>query len=243
MSWTDGPMLPFDTETTGVEEDALILSATLARVIPGQQITAYTWYLNHGVPIPEASTKVHGLTEEYLAEHGGSPPLMLEGITDYIFKIMNDGVPLVGMNAVFDLTRLDRNCRRYAVVPLSNRRPISPVIDTFVLDKGVDRYRKGKRNLAALASLYQVPWNEQEAHTSMADAIAAARVAWRIGKMYPPLGALSLQELHDLQTIWKRQQDVNFAAYLRRENKPVDPTLDGQWPVRLPAEEPESGLF
>ena len=236
-------MLPFDTETTGVEEDALILSATVARVVPGQQITAYTWYLNHWVPIPEASTKIHGLTEEFLRDHGGDPPLMLEGITGYIAACMDEGVPLVGMNVAFDLTRLDRNCRKYMVAPLSNRRPISPVIDAFVLDKGVDRYRKGKRNLAALASLYQIPWDAAQAHTSVADAIAAARVAWRIGRIYPPLGALSLQELHDLQTIWKRQQDVNFAAYLRRENKPVDPTLDGQWPVRLPAEEPESGLF
>lgn len=236
-------MLGYDSETTGVEQDALILSATLL-FIADRQVNSQTLYLNHGVPIPPESTKVHGLTDEFIAANGHLPSLALDEICSSIQGNLSSGVPLVGMNIEFDLTRLDRNCRRYGMPTLSDTCPrLAPVIDAWVLDKGADRYRKGPRNLAALAAIYRVPWDEDQAHTSAADALAAARVAWRIGRMYPPLGALSLTELHDLQTIWKRQQDVNFAAYLRRNNKPVD-GLDGQWPVRLPSETaPTEGLF
>ena len=68
--------------------------------------------------------------------------------------------------------------------------------------------------------------------------MAAARVAWRIGRIYPAVGALAADELHDLQVGWKRDQDVSFARWLKSQQK--DATgVDGSWPYRPhPDEEP-----
>lgn len=240
MTWTQIPLLGFDTETTGVEETAHILSATIVYAQPGHPPEPYTLYLNHRVPINNGH--IHGLTQEFIEANGVEPDAALEEICVLVAAELEIGRPLVGMNLEFDLTRLDRNCRRYGVTPLSDRVKLQPVIDAYVLDKGVDRYRKGGRRLVDLAAIYRVPWDPEAAHTSEADALAALRVAWRIGRMYPALGALPLAKLHALQAIWKRQQDVSLAAYKKRNNQPYD-GLTGEWPVRLPAREPEMGLF
>ena len=141
--------------------------------------------------------------------------------------------PVVGMNLVFDFTMLDRNCRRVGVTPLADRCEVAPVIDAFVLDKHVDPYRKGKgvRKLSAIAPLYRVPFDDAQAHGAEYDALAAARVVWRIGRVYPPLGQLTAREVHNLQVAAKADQDKSFGAYLRRKNE-SDAGLDGAWPVK-----------
>ena len=58
--------------------------------------------------------------------------------------------------------------------------PRAPVIDPLVIDKAVDRYRKGKRTLEAAAAFYGVPLDD--AHDAGADAIAAGRVAQAIAR-------------------------------------------------------------
>jgi hypothetical protein len=109
-------------------------------------------------------------------------------------------------------------------------------LDGFVLDKQVDRYRKGKRNLEAVAKHYRLPWDEDRAHTAEWDALAAARVVWKLGRIWPrSLGGLTLDRLHDAQIGWKDEQDRSFAEYRRKRNEPTD-GLDGQWPIKpLPA--------
>lgn len=62
------------------------------------------------------------------------------------------------MNARYDLSLLDRECRRYAVESISELLgdAPAPVIDPLVIDKHVDKYRKGKRALHALCAHYGV---------------------------------------------------------------------------------------
>lgn len=234
-SWLGYPMLAFDTETTGVlVEQDLILTASMVHLQPGDPWDAKsdTLTLNHGVPVPAESTKIHGLTTEYIQQHGEDPATSLEAICLLLTAVMYDrSTLLVGMNLVFDLTILDRNCRKYGVTPLSDRIDIEPVVDVLILDKKVDPYRKGTgmRKLDNLAPLYKVP--RVDAHNSAADALCAARVAWRIGRLYPPIGELTPLQLHDLQAAWKKSQDVNLARWLKGKGR--DTTgVDGQWPVR-----------
>jgi DNA polymerase III epsilon subunit-like protein len=121
------------------------------------------------------------------------------------------------MNARYDLTVLDRECRRHGVETLLDRYVddvIWPVIDPFVIDKAVDRYRKGSRTLAALCDHYRVSLDG--AHDSAADAIAAARVAWRLGATRPELAAMDVEALHHKQIEWARQQAESLADYFRR---------------------------
>jgi DNA polymerase-3 subunit epsilon len=230
-------MLAFDTECTGVDvERDHILSATLVHVVPDEYAVTYathssTEWIDPGVPIPPESTKIHGITDELIRQRGQAPAETLEAICLVIAAVLQEGTPLVGMNVPYDLTILDRNCRRHGVKPLGDRVAIAPVIDVWVLDKAVDPYRKGSgmRKLGAICPLYRVRLDG--AHTSEGDALAVARVAWRIGRMYPKLGALTARHLHDLQVQWKLDQDTGFAAWLIKQGK--DPSgVDGQWPIR-----------
>lgn len=229
-------MLAFDTECTGVDvESDHILSASFVHIGLDQggqyRVSTHTDWINPGVPIPVGATAIHGITDEFIRLNGGDPGEVLEGVVLYLAAVLDEGTPLVGMNLVYDLTILDRNCRRHGVQPLGDRTAVMPVIDIFVLDKKVDPYRKGSgmRKLGAICPLYRV--DPGTAHDSESDALASARIAWRIGKMYRRLGALDPLQLHWLQVEWKFDQDDSFKAWLLRQNK--DTTgVDGHWPIR-----------
>jgi len=226
-SWLDAPWVPLDTETTGVDvENDLIVQAALAFPSEG---TATVKYLNWDVDIPEGAAAVHGLTRERLAEVGQDPAAVLVAVVLDLVQALQSGAVLVGMNLVFDLTMLDRNCRRLGLPTLSDHVDIAPVVDAFVLDKMVDPYRKGKRNLTALCEHYRVTIGQ--AHDALADATAAARVAYRIGRVFPQMGALDPLVLHSLQAAAKPRQDQNLARYLKGQGRSTD-GLDGSWPIR-----------
>lgn len=233
--WVDLPWLAYDTETTGVDFDtSLILSSALINIrdpeAPNPGAAVSLDYLDHGLEDPIPAGHIHRLSADFLAKNGGDPAETLEATCLVMAAVISPEQPLVGMNITFDLTMLDRNCRRYGVTPLSERCEIYAV-DCYVLDKLVEPYRKGKRNLERLAALYQVPWDEADAHDAAFDALAAARVAWRIGRLYPKLGALGPVQLHQFQVEWKRDQDASFADYRRKKGESTD-GIDGWWPLK-----------
>lgn len=230
--WVDGPMVAFDVETTGVSvEKDWILSSSLVNIPRSGPVQSDTQYLDHGLSDPIGGGHIHKMDAAFLKEHGDDPGATLEAICEVLSIMVDQDTPLVGMNLVFDLTMLDRNCRRLGVQPLTDRIPVW-CLDALVLDKGVHPYRKGKRTLETLAKVvYQVPWDDDLAHTSAGDALAAARVVWRIGRLYPRLGSLTVPQVHQLQIEWKQTQDASFAEYRRGRNEPID-GLDGHWPVR-----------
>ena len=232
VSWMQEPWTAFDTETTGVDvENDFILSAAIVPL--RNPASTFYWLLNWEVDIPPEAAKIHGLTREYLSLHGGDPKRVLRGIVKQLADGLRDGV-LVGMNIAFDLTMLDRNCRAIGIPPLSDaatHADLAPIADAFVLDKYVDPFRKGKRNLTALTEHYEVAMGEGGAHNAQADAIAAARVLWRLGKLYPNIGAMDPLALHQLQVAEKRMQDESFRRYLL--SKGQDATgVDGIWPIK-----------
>lgn len=141
-------------------------------------------------------------------------------ITEALAEALRAEIPLVVMNARYDLSLLDRECRRHGLPTLTERlgHAPAPVIDPLVLDKHVDRYRKGKRALQALCGHYGVRLDG--AHEAGADAAAAAGVARRIGEKYPAVAIPSPRALHDLQEQAAAEQAASFQAYLRRSGDP-----------------------
>lgn len=235
MGWADGPLMGFDIESTGVDvETDHILTASFVHARPGETLLSETVWMNPGVAIPVGATQIHGITNEKIKQVGEDPATVLESTVLILTAMVNDQTPIVGMNISYDLTILDRNCRRHGVVPLGERLdPIAPVVDIMVLDKLVDPFRKGTgmRKLSALCPLYKV--DPGTAHESASDALAAMRIAWRMAKLYPALGRLSAMELHRGQVMWKAEQDKSFARWLKTQKR--DATgVDGQWPIRYP---------
>ncbi|MFE3325386.1 3'-5' exonuclease [Streptomyces sp. NPDC059176] len=232
MSWVNGRLVAFDLETTGtdVETDRIVTAALVAVDPEGGPPRARTWLLDPGVPIPEQAAAIHGISTDHARAHGTPPAPAVEEITSAVADVLNSDTPLVVMNARYDLSLLDRECRRYGKEPLVRRLRggASTVIDPLVLDKHVDRYRKGKRNLQALCEHYGVPLDD--AHNAVADAVAAARAARSMGRRHRGIGGLAPADLHDLQVRAAAEQAASLQSYLRRTSNP-EATVESAWPV------------
>ncbi|AGJ58099.1 3'-5' exonuclease [Streptomyces sp. FT05W] len=232
MSWISGPLLAFDLETTGtdVETDRIVTAAVVRLEADGSVSAELTWLLDPGVAIPEQASAIHGISTERAREHGLPAAAAIEEITRAVADGLRSGTPLVVMNARYDLSLLDRECRRYGVDSVSERLgdAPSPVIDPLVIDKHVDKYRKGKRALHALCAHYGVRLDD--AHDARADAVAAARVVRRMAEKHRPVGAMPLEELHGLQVRAAAEQSQSLQAYLRRTADPAA-VVEPAWPL------------
>ncbi|MFF4751403.1 exonuclease domain-containing protein [Streptomyces sp. NPDC002514] len=231
--WYEGPLAAFDTETTGVdvETDRIVSASVVVQDAPGTRPRVTRWLVNPGVPVPRAATAVHGLTEEHLHRNGRWPaPVMFE-IAEELAGHAAMRRPLVVMNAPFDLTLLDRELRRHRASSLDRWFESAPllVLDPRVLDKHLDRYRKGRRTLTDLCAHYDVPL--EGAHDAAADALAALNVVRAVGRRFAArLERLSPAELHTLQTTWHAAQARGLQAWFARSGS--DEAVSTDWPLR-----------
>jgi DNA polymerase-3 subunit epsilon len=236
--WYEGPLVAFDTETTGVdvETDRIVSAAVVVQDAAGLRARVTRWLVNPGVPVPEAATEVHGLTEDHLHRNGRWPAPVMEEVARTLAEHVAAGRPLVVMNAPFDLTLLDRELRRHRASSLDRWFETVPlrVLDPRVLDKHLDRYRKGRRTLTDLCAHYGVELTG--AHDAAADALAAMDVVREVGRRYAArLARLSPAELHTLQAVWHAAQARGLEAWFARSG--TEEAVDPAWPLRpeLPA--------
>lgn len=258
MTWHLGRWAAFDTETTGVDVEAdRIVTAAVYGLGGGQPAEPHDWFVDPGIEIPEGATAVHGITTEEAQTKGEPAKGAVDHIADVLVEYAMTGSTVVGHNVVYDLTLLDRELRRYDLATLDERLDDFPlhVVDTAVLDKHADPYRKrvsetqGPRQLITLAQVYDLPWDDSEAHGASYDAVIAARVAHRIGTLahmaradwperirqvrrprYGDFNGLSVDELHARQIELAAEQAAGLQAHFRK----TDPTavVDGSWPLR-----------
>lgn len=231
--WHLGMMCAFDLETTGVavESDRLVTACIAWVDGSGHEAPkVHEWLAWPEVEIPQAATDVHGITTAHAREHG-LPSVQVAGeVADSLVQSAAAGMTIVAFNAAFDLTLLDRETRRHGLEPLADGLDDAKalVVDPYVLDKALDPYRKGKRTLADVAAHYKV--RQEGAHTASGDAIAAARIAWKIAVVHPHVARMSATELHAFQVRAKLKQAESFRDFLRRQGR--DEPVDGSWPLR-----------
>ena len=224
-SWHLGRMCGFDLETTGIDMDQdRIVTACVVQCGGKQPTQSANWLANPGIDIPKQAEDVHGISTEKARAEGKPAAEVVADLLGALGQVIAAGIPIVAMNARFDLTILDREAARYGLEPLPTG---FPVIDPYVIDKATDKYRAGKRRLTDLCTHYQVPIGE--AHTADADAIAACRVVWRQGSQTPRLAAMSLAELHTAQVGWAAEQAADLQKHLRK----ADPAAycPPEWPL------------
>ncbi|MFJ6772684.1 exonuclease domain-containing protein [Kitasatospora sp. NPDC091257] len=231
--WYTGPLASFDTETTGVdvENDRIVSAALVVQLAPGEPARTTTWLADPGVPIPDGARAVHGITDEQVRAHGRPARTVVAEVTRALAAEARAGRPVVVMNAPYDLTLLDRELRRHHGLTLTAGLAASGlvVLDPRVLDKHVDRYRKGRRTLTDLCAHYGVVL--AGAHDAAADAAAALALTRRIGSRYPAaLGGLSAAELHLRQAIWHAAQARGLQNWFDRSGTPE--RVDLSWPLR-----------
>lgn len=191
MTWWTGSAVGFDLETDGVDtEDARIITAATVQLHAGAAPVALELMAKPERPIPDEASAIHGISTERAQAEGMERGAAVRGIVDQL-ALAGPDRPVVGHNVAFDLTITDREMRRLGIGCIGNDLDTGlvwlevagsqvvrfPVIDTYVLDKAVDRYRKGKRQLSVAAGHYGVPMAEGAAHGATADVIASLRIA------------------------------------------------------------------
>jgi DNA polymerase III subunit epsilon len=252
------PRRAVDTETTGISvETDRIVTACTALLRPNtptwdQELTSHLIAVD--MDIPDEATAVHGITTKFARDNGQPAAEVLDLVAADLARAMLAHIPVVVCNGVFDFTILDRELRRHGLPTVDERlgHPIRPVIDVLVLDKHIDQYRKGGRKLVDLCQHYGV--TIAGAHDSTFDALAAARVAYRIGLLsrYEPkyllqvyqgrreplevvdrlvaLKGMALRDLHAAQMEWRRDQCDGLRAYFNSKGIEHD-GVPGDWPV------------
>jgi DNA polymerase-3 subunit epsilon len=251
-AWGGQDLVGFDLETTGVDvETDRIVTAAVVVWTRSPEVATWEWLLNPGVEIPPGASAVHGITTED-AQAGMDPRQALAQIAGHLVGAVARSVPIVAFNAAFDLTMLDRELRRHDLPPLirSGDYPglVSAeagfrVLDPHILDKSVDRYRRGKRTLSATCEHYKV--ESGAAHTAVGDAVSALRLVKALADRYPAeIGDRSFSDLHEFQVREAQVQADSFREYLGRQIKSVDnpadeehlrrrvESVDGSWPIR-----------
>lgn len=252
-AWVDNRLYACDFESTGVDpETARIVTAAVAIVGGGLETDTLTLLADPGIPIPAEASAIHGISTEHARAHG-------HPAKDVLFVVLNalaarmPGCAVVCHNARYDLTLLDREARRHGLTPLIDREPVLHVVDTRVVDLHLDRFRRGQRTLVDLCRHYGARMDQ--AHDAAFDAIAAARVAWVIGKHADVVRRVrdhdeaveltrlrrtwdavrgDLPALHEAQVQWAFEQAEGLEDHFERAGTPQQVPRD--WPV-LRAEE------
>ncbi len=218
----------FDLETTGVDPfgDAPVSFAFAWREEPGPTATE-TGLIDPGRTIPVGATRVHGITDAMVA---GAPDLAsaVPALADRLEAIWRDGGIVVGMNVAYDLTMIDSLLGRLGRASLGERG-VGAVADVLVLDRHLDRYRRGKRTLTDLCVHYGVTL--EGAHSAAVDAAASLELYERLLERYPEIAATPVDLLTPNQAGWHREWLTSFSRYLeRRGDAPVEPGRY-DWPL------------
>lgn len=191
----------FDTETTGLlpdQGDEIVQIAGL-RVVnnrrhPGEDFESL---VNPGRSIPEASTKVHGITEAMVAE---ADPIESVGRRFHRFA---EGSVLVAHNAPFDMAFLKRHAKGIGA------RWDHPVLDTVLLS-AVLFGQSEKHTLDALCERLGIVIPPHLRHTAMGDTVATADVFIKMLSMLKGQGVITFGDvLSEVRKHRRLLEDLN----------------------------------
>jgi DNA polymerase-3 subunit epsilon len=217
----------FDTETTGVEvTSARIVTATVALLdAQGNVVERNDWVLNPEIDIPAAASAVHGISTEVAQRTGMKSDIGVSQIIDALRDLFDRGFAVTAFNAPYDFSVLKYEALRNNLVSLDAPRP---VLDPLVIDRKLDRYRRGKRTLTATLEHFGVPI--AQAHDAGEDAIATGRLMQKMASQFEGQLPNEIESLHDAQISWAKEQAESFQEWMRRK----DPSFvaDGAWPIR-----------
>ncbi len=211
--WLDPGFLAFDTETTGTDPASdRIVTAAVVHFSNSEPVTEREWLLKLDIPIPQASTDVHGITNEHSRAHGQDEH---EALTEIHQHITTSGLPIVAFNATFDINMLNANLGRHGIEPITS----NPIICPYVLDKQFDKYVKGRnqRRLMPTIQRYGLDLDEDSWHGATADATITGHLFLVEMKNYDALHELTAEQLSANIATWRDQQDKEFQAWLARK--------------------------
>jgi DNA polymerase-3 subunit epsilon len=197
--------LAFDTETTGVRSNAQIVELAVVFFTNGEVVETWDslfWPEGADFDDPDVrkALEVNGVTPEDLE----GKPTFSESLPD--IKRALDGEQIwVAHNTPFDLRMLGYEFERAGV---EMPKP-GYAFDTMMLDRALDKYRKGKRTMEKVAEVWDVEL--VDAHRARVDATACGKVFWAMtqsGRLPP-----SVETAYAAQALARKEWD----AYIEKK--------------------------
>jgi DNA polymerase-3 subunit epsilon len=191
------PICFFDLETTGIEvAKDRIVEISIFKVYPNGNKESKTWLVNPTIPIPAATTAVHGITDEKVANE----PTFKE-LASQIHNMIKDS-DLAGFNSDrFDIPLLAEELLR-AEVDFDMKNRVSVDVQTIF-------HKKEERTLSAAYKFY---CNEslENAHSAEADTMATYEILKAQLDRYDDLD----NDMKWLSEFTTRKKSVDFAGFI-----------------------------
>ncbi len=226
--WSERTFCLFDLETTGPDpKTARMVQASFIVQHPDGSAGkgSYTTLVDPGAPISEEATAVHGITQAQVEKDGVVPAEALNELTRRFQRAAEKGYPVVIYNVPYDWPVYEAEGKRHDVGgPVT--RPM--FVDPLLIDRTVDKYRKGSRTLAAVVEHYL--GHEFKAHDAEADALEVGLLLREMVRRYKVLQRPTLEELQDLQRKWWTSWRDQFNEY-QRGPKGKGYVNEEEWPV------------
>ncbi|GEC79248.1 3'-5' exonuclease [Flavobacterium aquatile] len=200
------PICFFDLETTGIDvAKDRIVEISIFKVYPNGNKESKTWLVNPTIPIPAATTAVHGITDEKVANE----PTFKE-LASQIHNMIKDS-DLAGFNSDrFDIPLLAEELLR-AEVDFDMKNRVSVDVQTIF-------HKKEERTLSAAYKFY---CNEslENAHSAEADTMATYEILKAQLDRYDDLD----NDMKWLSEFTTRKKSVDFAGFiaLNKEGKEI----------------------
>ena len=223
-SWSQSRLVGFDLETTGVDPStARIVTAAFVESVDSSR----TWLANPGVEIPEPARAVHGITTEFAQANGAPVAEVVAELCAVLADLRSEGAVVVGHNIVYDLSVMAAEVRRHQP-HIDFAAQLPTIVDTFVLDKRIEQFRRGKRTLTETAKRWKVTL--LDAHDAAADALAALDISRALAESSEEIANLTRADIMSAQGDWKRAQAADLQSWLRRKGN-AEAVVDGSWPM------------
>lgn len=240
MDYDYSKILSFDLETTGVDvnSDRIVTSSNLIMDNTTGAVREVNFLADPGMEIPEGAAEVHGISTEKAQAEGLPHDLVVRLTKEQLYWAWDHNYPVVVYNAAYDLSMMTALDPTFEVHGL--------VLDPLVLDKAVDKYRKGSRKLVDTYRHYMGK-DFDDAHNSAADSRAAGEVTWMLMNRVLPgndqqvpgtnftfsQAQSSVEKMMNLQRVCAEEQRSSLAQYLLKSGKIQDlHEIDTGWPIQ-----------
>ena len=198
-----------DTETTGLdplEGHKIIEIAAIELIDHIQTEEKFHFYLNPEREIPEASQKIHNISNEMVKDK----PKFGEIYKNFLDFIKGDS--LVIHNAEFDLAHLNHELEILGMNKIDNK-----VTDTLILAR--EKYPGSSISLDALCKRYRIDNSRRKKHTALIDCDLLSKVYINLIDQKEP--TLNFQNI-DQHNLENRDLNIN---YFKKVVKPNDKEL------------------
>lgn len=222
-------IVTFDCETSGIDTENDRILTCFIRAKDGDKVVfEREWIIDPGVEIPKEASDIHGMTTEWIREHGRKDvEQAVDEIRVRLEQYAYSGYVVCGFNHSFDLAMLGQEVGRHLGYTFLTEEGVR-YLDPCIFSRYLDKYKKGGHQLITVARRNGIKIEEDRLHSADYDVEVTEKLvpimlnrAWKElpdvrGDLTPDQFVTRLQ---DWQAIAKSTWAHDLTEYFRKQGK------------------------